>query len=96
MADIILKAVDDFDDLTRSERLRFIVYCTSTFRACEVAYYQRLNNRLDADTWETLMAPLVDFKSTDGFNKFWAIRRHHFRKDFADYFDSLEPGVYLV
>lgn len=94
MAEIILAAIDDFDGLTPPKRLRFNVYLTSTFRAFEDAYFQRLEDRLDAETWEALLAPLVDFKSTDGFQKFWANRRHHFRKDFADYVDSLESGTY--
>jgi len=94
MADIWVLAIDDFDSLTASQRLRFVVYLTTVLRSFEDAYFQWCEGRLEAETWRALMAPLIDVISTTAFQRFWKLRRHHFRDDFAEYVESLEAGEY--
>ena len=96
MADIWIQAIDDFDRLTPSQRLRFFVYCTTALRSFEDAYFQWCEGRLEAETWRALTAPLIDAVSTDAFGRFWKLRRHHFRGDFAEYIENLEAGEYLI
>ena len=71
MAEIWVLAVSDFDSLTPSQRLRFIVYVTFTLRSFEDAYFQWREGRLEAVIWRALIAPLVDVKSTPAFDRFW-------------------------
>lgn len=94
MADIWVLAMSDFDSLTPSQRLRFVIYLTSALRSFEDAYFQWCEGRLEADIWRGLITPLVDVKSTPSFDRFWKMRRHHFREEFADYIDNLEAGEY--
>lgn len=96
MADIWVLAMDDFDSLTASQRLRFHVYLTIALRSFEDAYFQWLEGRLESETWRALIAPLVDVVSTESFDRFWKLRRHHFRNDFADYIDTLDAGAYSI
>ena len=96
MAEIWLSAMEDFDSLAPSHRLRFVIYLTVALRSFEDAYFQFREGRLEAETWRALLAPLVDVKSTRSFNRFWELRRHHFRSDFADYVDNLEAGEYSI
>lgn len=46
----------------------------------------------DPQTWDAAIAPARDLFGTDTFAKFWLRRKHHFRKDFANYVEGLEPG----
>lgn len=94
MAEVWVRAISDYDSLSESQRLRFVVYLTVALRSFEDAYFQWREGRLEAEIWQGLIAPLVDVKSTSAFERFWKIRRHHFRTDFADYLDTLEAGKY--
>jgi hypothetical protein len=94
MAEIWVLAINDYDSLTESQRLRFIIYLTVALRSFEDAYFQWREGRLESEIWHGLITPLLDLKSTSAFGRFWKLRRHHFRPDFADYVDTLEVGKY--
>jgi hypothetical protein len=94
MADIWVSAIADFDSLDPSQRLRFVIYLTVALRSFEDAYYQWREGRLETDIWRALLTPLIDVKSTPAFDRFWELRRHHFRAEFTDYVDSLDGGKY--
>jgi len=94
MADIWVQAHRDFDALSDSQRLRFVIYLTVALRAFEDAFFQWREGRLETPIWQALLTPLVDVKATVAFHRFWQLRRHHFRDQFADYVDGLEAGEY--
>ena len=94
MADVWVAAVEDFDSLSASELLRFVIYLMVTVRSFEDAYFQWREGRLEDDVWHPLLTSLIDVKSTEAFARFWELRRHQFRPDFTDYIDSLEEGKY--
>jgi hypothetical protein len=94
VADIWLAAIEDFDSLSPSQRLRFVILNTVVARSFEDAFFQWREGRLDDDVWHSLMPALRDVKSTEAFNRFWELRRHQFRAEFADYVDGLEEGKY--
>lgn len=94
MADIWISAMEDFDSLSPSQRIRFIVYLTVVVRSFEDAYFQWREGRLDDDVWRALLTPLLDAKSIGAFDRFWELRRYQFRVEFADYLDTLETGQY--
>lgn len=94
MADVWVAAIEDFDSLGPSQRLRFVIYLTVAVRSFEDAYFQWREGRLEDDVWHALLTSLIDVKSTEAFSRFWELRRHQFRPDFTDYIDSLEEGKY--
>jgi hypothetical protein len=94
MADVWVAAMDDFDSLSPSQRLRFVIYLMVAVRSFEDAYFQWREGRLEDDIWHPLLTSLIDVKSTEAFSRFWELRRHQFRPEFADYIDSLEEGKY--
>ena len=94
MADIWIRGVDDYEQLERAQKLRFDIYLTVALRSFEDAYFLWTQGRLDDKVWNSLLAPLVDVRSTAAFDHFWKQRRHHFRPEFADYVDAIEPGDY--
>jgi len=94
MADVWVRAHEDFGSLSPPERLRFVVYMMVAMRTFEDAYFQWREARLEDDVWRSLLAPLCDLKSTEAFARFWQLRRHQVRPEFADYLDRLEEGTY--
>ena len=94
MAEIWVLGMEDFDQLTTPQQLRFFIYLTVTLRSFENAYFQWRQGRLETDVWNPLLAPLIDVKSTAAFGVFWKMRKHHFRLEFADYVEKLESGDY--
>ena len=94
MADVWVAAIDDFDSLSPSQRLRLVVHLTASDRVFEDGYFQWREGRLENDIWTSLLTSLTDLKSTQAFARFWEIRRHQFRSEFADYIDSLETGKF--
>lgn len=94
MAEIWVLGIEDFNQLSTPRRLRFVVYLTVTLRSFENAYFQWRQGRLETDIWKSLLAALIDVKSTAAFGVFWKMRRHHFRPEFADYVEKLESGDY--
>ena len=94
MADIFVAAIEDFDSLGPSQRLRFVIYLMVAVRSFEDAYFQWREGRLEDNVWRPLLTSLLDVKSTEAFAHFWELRRHQFRPEFADYIDNLEEGKY--
>ena len=94
MADIWVRGIEDFDSLTPPQRIRFVIYLMGSIRSFEDAYFQWREGRLEDDVWRSLLAPLLDVKSTEAFARFWELRRHQIRPEFADYVDGLEDGKY--
>jgi hypothetical protein len=94
MAEIWVRAHEDFDSLSPPERLRFIIYMMVAMRTFEDAYFQWREGRLEDDVWDSLVAPLRDLKSTEAFARFWQLRRHQIRLEFANYLDGLKDGTY--
>lgn len=94
LAEIWIAGMEDFNSLTDVQRLRFVIYLTVALRSFEDAFFQWRNGRLDDETWFTLVAVIQDVKSTAAFGQFMEMRRHHFRAEFANYMDELEPGDY--
>ena len=70
MADVWVEAIEDFDSLSPSQRLRFVVYLMVAVRSYEDAYFQWREGRLEDDVWHALVTSLVDVKSTTAFSRF--------------------------
>ncbi len=96
MADLFVEAIDNFEDLTPSKRIRFVVFMLSAFRIFEDGYFQWRQGRLENEAWESMLSPLVDFLTSDGALKVWELRKHQFRPDFVKYIDGRELGKYSI
>ena len=94
LAQIWITGLNDLDNLSDVERLRFVIYITTILRSYENAYFQWRSGRLEDDTWHALMAVVRDVKSTPMYSQILDVRRHHFREEFLKYMDELEVGDY--
>ena len=95
-AEIVVKGINDFDDMSDAERLRYIILNMIVLRVYEEAYYQVGQNRLDDYIWEGMKSQLTDFLGTDGAQKVWQLRGHQFGNEFRDFIDELEPTKYAL
>ena len=95
-AEIVVKGINDIDDMSDVERLRYIALNMIVFRVYEEAYYQVGQNRLDDYIWEGMKSQLTDFLGTDGAQKVWQLRGHQFGNEFRDFIDELEPTKYAL
>jgi hypothetical protein len=96
MADLFVEALENFDDLTPSNRIRFITFMLSLFRVFEDGYYQWQQGRLEDEAWHSMISPMRDLLEADGPSKVWSLRKHQFRPDFVKYLDGLELGKYSI
>ena len=93
IADLYLEATDNFDNLTLSKRLRYMLVMLNVYRVYQEAFYQVQKDRLDDYIWEGMLIQLTDYIGTDGAKKFWALRKHQFSPDFRSFVDNLEAAV---
>ena len=93
-AELLIKALDNFDDMSDTERFRVIAIVTPTLRIWEEAYYQRLDGRLDDQIWESMSRFFADAMSTQSWQKVWALRGHVYSDKFREYVDTVELGSY--
>ena len=62
MAEVWVAAMDDFDALEPSQRLRFVIYLMVAVRSFEDAYFQWREGRLGDEVWRPLLSSLLDVK----------------------------------
>lgn len=91
-ADLHIKAHDNFDSLSDSERLQFISMFQGLMRVWEDAYFQFEENRLDNRVWKSMVAQYSDWMSSDGFQKAWKLREHAYNPNFRKFVDGVTPG----
>ncbi len=96
MADIIDKAIDDYDALTRAELLRAIAFVSRIFRVWEEAYMQFDAGRLDARMWDSMVRQFSSYMSLAPFNRIWEIRKEYFDERFRIFVDELELKEYKI
>ena len=95
-AEIVVKGINGFDEMSDVERLRYIMLSMVVLRVYEEAYYQVGQSRLDDYIWEGMKSQLTDFLGTDGAQKIWQLRGHQFGSEFRDFVDKLEATKYAL
>ena len=63
-------------------------------RVWEEAFYQYTEERLDERVWNAWCLQYRDWKSSDGFQRVWALRKHTYSPDFQSFVDDIELGEY--
>ena len=94
MADLYVKASDDYESLTRSETIRLIAGASRLFRIWEEAYLLYQAGYLEKRTWETMLRQFNGYMSQRPFNEVWATRKQYFDNEFQDFVNSLDPVDY--
>jgi hypothetical protein len=91
LAEIFVKANEEFDSLSNVESLRFIAGVHAIFRVFEEAFHQNRLNRLDKNIWEAMNRQYSSYMASPAFRKYWKLRGDHYNQEFRDYVAQLEP-----
>lgn len=88
-ATIWRKALDDLDNLTEDELVRFFAFASAMFRFFEAARVQWLRGQLDTEHWHTIEEQAISLSVQPGMKEFWSVRSHWHCKAFRDWFEAL-------
>ncbi|MGR8946694.1 MAG: hypothetical protein ACU84Q_01515 [Gammaproteobacteria bacterium] len=93
-AELLVRANNDFDGLSDSERFQIIVAQQRNIRLWEEAYYQYKGGRLNENIWHSMVRQYSSFLSLHSFAKVWELRREFYNADFVDFVEGLERLEY--
>ncbi len=85
---IVLKADEDYDNLTASELLRFEAYAERVFGNFESVYYSYRNSMIEEDLWVSWESSCLADISRVGMRRFWQEQRPLHLRDFMDFVDQ--------
>ena len=90
LAEIYVKANDDFDSLSDAERIRLLGAFHLPARVFEEAFEHHRQGRLDPLAWAAIEGHFAALFSSPAYQGFWNLRAFSYRSDFRDYVDSLK------
>ena len=96
IVEIIDKALEDYDALTRAESLRLIAAVGRIFRVWEEAYLQHQAGRLDQRVWAPMTRQFNAYMSLQPFHRVWEIRKQYFDDEFQTFVDDGERAEYIL
>ena len=85
---IVLKADEDYDNLTAGEVLRFEAYAERVFGNFESVYYSYRNSMIEEDLWASWKSSCLADISRVAMRRFWQEQRPLHLRDFMDFVDQ--------
>jgi len=85
---IVLKADEDYDNLTREERIRFEAYAERVFSNFESVFYSYRNSMIEEDLWESWESSNLADISRVSMRRFWHEEHPQHLRDFMDFVDQ--------
>ena len=96
VADIFVRANENFASITDAEAVRLVVLTTNLFRAWEEAFLEKRDGHLDAATWEALSRDYEQPMGAASFRHIWEMRKQNFDPGFQAHVDSLTATEYRL
>ena len=72
VARIYRAGLEDFNQLTQEDRIRFGMLLTHLCRACDAQYHQHTTNALPQEMWESTLESLVGVLEKPGGSTWWS------------------------
>ena len=85
---IVLKADEDYDNLTKEEFIRFEAYAERVFGNFESVFYSYRNSMIEPDLWDSWKSSFLADISRDAMRRFWQDQRPLHLRDFMDFIDQ--------
>ncbi len=89
---IVLKADQDYDSLTESERIRFEAYAERVFGNFESAFYSYRNSLIEEDLWESWESSYLADIARQSMRRYWQDKHPLHLRDFMDFIDQFYLG----
>lgn len=96
IADIFVRANDDFGAISDAESVRLIVLTTNLFRAWEEAFLEKRDGYLEPEVFEALSRDYTQPMGAASFRHIWKLRKQNYDPDFQEYVDKLGMRDYIV
>jgi hypothetical protein len=93
LTDIHLRAMQDIESLSTTEKHRFYMLLNNVYRVYESTYYQSTQGVVDDAVLNGVLGNMHIGKNTSGYQSFWQDRKSIFSKEFQDYYDSDTEGL---
>ena len=88
-AEIYLRGIQQFDNLSSAERLRFSAFLAIFFKNFEGLYYYHKDGTLEPAHWTQVTQTITDLASYPGTQAWWSVRRHRHTEEFATLVDRM-------
>ena len=89
LGDIYIRGLDNFDELTPGEKMRFTAFLSQMTQITESLQNHYFEGKLDPDLWRGYDARMKDVFSQPGVKSWWGTRRHHFSEKAQRYLDAI-------
>lgn len=87
VARIVLRADEDYDNLTEQERIRFDAYGERVFSNFESVFYSYRNSMIEEDLWESWESSYLADISRESMRRYWQDERPQHLGDFTEFID---------
>ena len=88
MADIIARGVEDFENLSRAEKIMYYSSLHLMMHGYENSFFQAQESALSEQYWQAAERVLVDLTKIPGVLSYWELRKPWFTADFQRYMDE--------
>jgi hypothetical protein len=87
-ADLWYKGLNNYENLSRGEQTRFIIFMGSAMRILSEQFYQWKEGALDKQIWEGMKGPIEGIVQHSGFREYWKLRHQHYSDNFQAYVEE--------
>ncbi len=93
-SDLWLRGLEDFENLNRTEKVRFSSLLNQAVRVYESAYYQLKCGVLDKDIFDGFNRGFLDVMNEKGARSWWSYRKRVYGNEFQSWLDNqVDSGV---
>lgn len=92
VARIVLRADEDYDNLTDEELIRFEAYGERVFSNFESVFYSYRNSMIEEDLWESWESSYLADIKRKSMRRYWQDERPQHLRDFTDFIDQFYRG----
>ncbi len=94
LADVFVRAKDNFEALPETERLQFISMVQGIMRVWEDAFHQHQQKRLNDVQWQAMVVQFSSYLGLPGVAAVWSIRKMAYSEDFRAFVDATQALEY--
>jgi len=95
MAHIFYEGCNNLDNLSGTDRARFLHIIFSFFKVFENIYLHSLNESIGDNIWQFNRNKLELYAVKPGARKYWNSRKSLFSKEYQAYIDSINDNAYI-
>ena len=96
IAEILVKATEDFDSISDSEKLVVTGFVQRLMRVWEESFLQHQQGRLPIRIWDVMVSQYAFLLGSPMFMRVWSERKSFYDPAFQEYVDAIEVTPYSI